>query len=103
MEILLLYNPIHKSLQISGDAGGGIKTSCNLAYMLGMGSNKWTYVKDKLFPFPADIHAGFYNIFVYTNIISYQRVGDNCVPLLRTVHIDGKDGDIVTTSHTTYL
>jgi hypothetical protein len=47
MEILLIYNPIHKPVQISGDAGGGIKTSNNLAYMLGMGPNKWTYVKDK--------------------------------------------------------
>jgi hypothetical protein len=99
MEILLIYNPIHKCVHISGDADGGIKTSGNLAYMLGMGPNKWTYVKDKLFPFPADIHAGFHNIFVYTDIISYQRVGDSCVPLLRTVHIDGKDGDIVTVNY----
>lgn len=99
MEIFLMYNPIHKRVQISGDASGGIKTSGNLAYMLGMGPNKWTYVRDKLFPFPADIHAGFYNIFVYTDIISYQRVGDSCVPLLRTVHIDGKDGDIVTVTY----
>nr|XP_029519526.1 ERC protein 2-like [Oncorhynchus nerka] len=44
-------------------------------------------------------HPGFYNIFVYTDIISYQRVGDSCVPLLRTVHIDGKDGDIVTVTY----
>ena len=92
MEIPLINNPIHKCVQISGDAGGGKKTSGNLAYMLGMGPNKWTYVKDKLFPFPADVHAGFYSIFVYTDIMSYQRVGDSCVPLLRTVHIHGKDG-----------
>jgi hypothetical protein len=73
MEIFLMYNPIHKRVQISGDAAGGIKTSGNLAYM-----------------------------FVYTDIISYQRVGDICVPLLRTVHIDrkdGKDGDIVTVTY----
>jgi hypothetical protein len=99
MEIFLFYNPIHKRIQISGPANGGIKTSGNLSYMLGMGPNKWTYVNDKLFPFPADIHAGFYNIFVYTDIITYQRVGDSCVPLLRTVHIDGKDGDIVTVNY----
>ena len=99
MEILLIYNPIHKHVQISGDADGGIKTSGNLAYMLGMGPNKWPYVKDKLFPIHADIHAGFYNIFVYTDIISYQRVGDSCVPVLRPVHIVGKDGDIVTVNY----
>lgn len=98
-EILLSYNPIHKRVQISGAADRGIKTTGNLAYMLGLVPNKWTYVKDKLTPFPADIHAGFYNIFVYTDIISYQRVGDSCVPLLRTVHIEGKDGGIVTVTY----
>ena len=55
MEILPIYNPIHKRVQISGDADG----------------------------------------------VSYQRVGDICVPLLRTVHIDGKDRDIVTVNATT--
>jgi hypothetical protein len=68
MEIFLMYNPIHKRVQIPGDAAWEIKTGGNLAYMLGMGPNKWTYVKDKLFPFPMDIHAGFYNIFEYTDI-----------------------------------
>jgi hypothetical protein len=67
--------------------------------MLEMGPNKWKYVKDKLFLFPAVRHAGFYNIFVYTDIISYQRVGDSYVLLLRTVHIEGKDGDVVTVNY----
>ena len=40
MKILLNYNPIHKRVQISGDDEGGIKTGDNLAYMLGMSSNK---------------------------------------------------------------
>ena len=57
MEIHLIYNPIHKRVQISGDADGGINTRGNLVYMLGMDPNKWTFVKNKLFPFPADIHA----------------------------------------------
>jgi hypothetical protein len=96
--LLLNYNPVHKRVQISGAADGGIKTSGNLAYMLGMSSNKWTYVRDKLFPFPVDIHAGFYNIFLYTDI-SYQRVGDSYVPLQKTVHIEGKDGDVVSVNY----
>ena len=33
-------------------------------------------------------------MFVFPDIISYQRVGDSYVTLLRTVHIDGKDGDV---------
>lgn len=39
-------------------------------------------------PFQADIRAGFYTCFVYTDIIEYQSVGDAYVPLLSTVHLD---------------
>ena len=28
-----------------------------------------------------------------------KKVGDSCVPLLRTVHIEGKDGDVVTVNY----
>lgn len=46
-------------------------------------------------PHQTDIHAGFYTIYVYTDIIEYQTVGDSQVPLLRCVHITGKDKDSV--------
>ena len=35
--------------------------------------------------FPADLCAGNYLIFIYTNIIEYQYVGDAKAPLLRVI------------------
>ena len=40
-------------------------------------------------PQPADIRTGFKTIYVYTDIIKCQRVGDSFLPLLRCSHIDG--------------
>ena len=50
-------------------------------------------------PHPADVEAGMYNIFVYTDIVEYQTVGDSYVPLLRIVHIDGPDKRIMTRTY----
>lgn len=46
-------------------------------------------------PHQADINAGFYSLYIYTDIIEYQSVGDAYVPLLRCVHIDGENNKIV--------
>lgn len=46
-------------------------------------------------PHQADINAGFYTMYVYTDVIQYQSVGDSHVPLLRCVHITGKSNDAV--------
>lgn len=46
-------------------------------------------------PHQCDINGGFYTMYVYTDIIQYQTVGDSYVPLLRCVHISGKSNDSV--------
>lgn len=46
-------------------------------------------------PYQADINAGLYTIYVYTDIIQYQAVGDSHVPLLRCVHISGENKETV--------
>lgn len=46
-------------------------------------------------PHQADINGGFYSLYIYTDIIEYQSVGDASVPLLRCVHIDGENNKIV--------
>lgn len=46
-------------------------------------------------PHQADINGGFYTMYIYTDIIEYQSVGDYHVPLLRCVHIDGENNKII--------
>ncbi len=46
-------------------------------------------------PHQADIRGDFYSMYIYTDMIEYQSVGDLYVPLLRTVHIEGTSNDFV--------
>jgi len=42
-----------------------------------------------------DVRQGFYSIFVYCDIREARVVGDNLVPLLSILPVEGKPGDIV--------
>ena len=46
-------------------------------------------------PYPADINGGFSSMYVYTDIVDAQFVGDVKVPLLRIVNIEGEYGNTV--------
>jgi len=46
--------------------------------------------------------GGMYHIFVYSDIVQPQIVGDSLVPLLRIVNITGKKGDVVTQTFRPY-
>ncbi len=46
-------------------------------------------------PHQADIRGAFYSMYIYTDMIEYQSVGNSYVPLLRTVHIEGAPNGIV--------
>ena len=45
--------------------------------------------------YPADINGGFSSMYVYTDIVDAQFVGDVKVPLLRIVNIEGEYGNTV--------
>ena len=50
----------------------------------------------KIAPFPADITAGFNSLYIYTDIVEHQIVGDFYVPLLRCVPVRGENNECVT-------
>ncbi len=43
--------------------------------------------------YPCDVFRGLHSMYVYTNIIERQIVGDSLVPLLRIIGIDNKNKD----------
>lgn len=45
-----------------------------------------------------DLKRGLHTFFIYCDIVEYQLVGDANVPLLRTVPVSGKNGDVVANS-----
>ncbi|KAF0036502.1 hypothetical protein F2P81_001324 [Scophthalmus maximus] len=64
--------------------------------MLGIKPFEWFQIKTNSAPYPADIKAGHYQLYCYSDIVRHQLVGDAYAPLPRTVPIQGKFGDIIT-------
>ena len=50
-------------------------------------------------PHPADILGGVYNIYIYSDIVDYQLVGDSHVPLLRCINITPEVGRMPTLTY----
>ncbi|CAB4027108.1 Hypothetical predicted protein [Paramuricea clavata] len=64
-----------------------------------LGFDQDTLIEKKTWsPYPADINGGFSSMYVYTDIVDAQFVGDVKVPLLRIVNIEGEYGNTVHTS-----
>ena len=49
-------------------------------------------------PYCLDLYRGLHTFFIYCDIVQYQLVGDANVPLLRTIPVSGKSGDVVVNS-----
>ena len=72
-----------------------ISMSSSLKELLGFKSRDFSGFGSEDGQRPVDVHQGFYSIFVYCDILEAQIVGDNLVPLLSKLPIEGKPGDIV--------
>ena len=66
-----------------------------LAKMLGFGGGDIKIRKSKESPYVSDLRD-IASIFVYCNIVQPQIVGNTSVPLLRTIAVSGKSGDVIT-------
>ena len=49
-------------------------------------------------PFCVDLSRGMHTFFIYCNIVAYQLVGDTNVPLMRTIPVTGRNGEVVVNS-----
>ena len=63
--------------------------------MLGFGGGDTKVRKSSESPYVSDLHD-IASIFVYCNIVQPQIVGNASVPLLRTIAVSGKSGDLIT-------
>lgn len=90
--INLQYNNIANKIHVFGARGYSFIFRGQLAEMLGFVPGipfevDSTNSKQKPAPHPADIFGGCYNIFIYSDIVDYQMVGDSHTPLLRCINI----------------
>ena len=57
------------------------------------------YDSDKIIgDFMVDLNRGLHTFFIYCNVVESQLVGDAHVPLLRTVAVKGRNGEVVSHS-----
>ena len=102
------YDPVFKKVKISVSNDYGKKLtllilSDHLAYMLGFkerfiqlgGPNSTAAMKDIWGEYMVDMTGGLNVMYIYSNIVQPQLVGNSLAPLLRAVPISGTSGSLV--------
>ncbi len=71
----------------------------HLQYVLGFKNNRFV-LPYTLADYPPDITGGFTDLYIYTDLIEPQIVGDSETQLLRIVPLRGEFGDVVVNDYT---
>ena len=77
--------------------GAVVRLMGGLATMLGFEKENFITTTQKA-PRVADLQP-FHSLFIYSNIVEYNTVGDTRAPLLRIVTVDGKYGKTITKTY----
>ena len=86
-DLLLRYNKRTKSIQVKAHEGFSVKFEGGLAHVLGFRPDvdlKNACTSD----YEIDLSKGVYSMYMYTNMVSPQLVGDAYVPLLKIIGIN---------------
>lgn len=96
-QIEVFYDSIVGRFFFKGTGQYRLRFKHALAHIFGLVSDDWYTCGPgwTSAPYAADIKAGFYHMFVYTDVIQHQLVGDVLAPLLRTVPVTGEHKDTV--------
>ncbi|XP_060541625.1 uncharacterized protein F54H12.2-like [Pantherophis guttatus] len=94
-EVIVKYDAIGRKIRLKGEGPYSILVTEGLGKILGL----QPHVRTKKSNFVTDITGGFNTLYIYTDIVSPQIVGDFYVPLLRCLPVQGKDNEIITTTY----
>lgn len=94
-DLVLTYNSVTRRVTVEVNNNLEILFGDGLALLLGF-DNETSITKRTKSPRVASLAAGFHSLYVYTDVVEAQLVGDTRVPLLRIVNIEGEDGQIIT-------
>ena len=89
---------------LSQPLGFGDKGECEISHLLENEKERCDTIRlsgdTVTSTFIADVNRGLQTLFVHCNLVQPQLVGDQSVPLLRTVAVKGHAGDVVAESFT---
>ena len=89
------YDKITRRFTVTATNGYSILFGTSLAVLLGFGTTMSVIKKKTTAPFVINLEAGLTSLYVYSDVIEAQIIGDSMVPLLRIISVEGKDGDII--------
>ncbi|KAJ7310342.1 hypothetical protein JRQ81_007251 [Phrynocephalus forsythii] len=94
-DMQLVYDAVMGKVKLSGGNKYKFSASEGLAHILGVPPN----VPVDRIDYAADITGGFSSLYVYTDIIEHQIVGDSSVPLLHCIPVRGETYEWVTVTY----
>lgn len=118
-KIHFVYNDLLRKFTACVSPGYMVRFPKQLAIILGLGDKETTlrqseqeeksgitntasrrvYDNKKIIAsFCMDLERGLHTFFVYCDILDYQLVGDANVPLLRSIAVSGKSGEVIANS-----
>jgi hypothetical protein len=62
-----------------------------LSYMLGYHQDRIAINSSTTTPFQADLHGYYHDMYIYSDVLQYQLVGDASTPLLRAIATEGEE------------
>jgi hypothetical protein len=107
--IHFVYNEHERKFLACVSKGYAVHFSAQLSIALGLGDGASTlagqsetenterhFFGEKIkAPFTVDLNRGLHTMFIYSDIVQHQLVGDVNVPLLRTIPVTGENGDVI--------
>ena len=94
-DLVLSYDEItrHVKVQVKGDHH--LLIGDPLSSILGFDHDQ-PITRTTISPHVANLAGGFHSLYIYSDVVDAQVVGDSMVPLLRIINIEGADGQTMT-------
>ena len=94
-DIWLTYNQLTRKMTAHVRNKARLVLTGRFASMAGFDKKELEMAKNTEAPLPVDLEAGFHAMYLYTDIVEPQLVGDSTVSLLKVVKCSGEFGDNV--------
>ena len=97
-DIWFTYNQLTRKMTVHVKNKAKLFLSDRFASMVGFDEKELEIAKNTEAPLPVDLEAGFHTMYLYTDIVEPQLVGDSKVSLLKVVKCSGEFGENVNVS-----
>ena len=97
--IVFSFNALNGKVKVRLKNGYKMSLFKKLSFILGFGGEDIVIEKSSEAPYVADLQI-IPTIYIYSNIVQPQIVGDTSAPLLKAIPVEGKYGDITTKTFT---